>query len=55
LSWVGTFYNRRRTHNSRNSAGRRYIRDTATTSTPVLEEVGGSTLKLTDKNKLLEV
>jgi len=33
-------YNRRRTHNSRNSAGRRYIRVTATTNTLVLEEVG---------------
>ena len=33
-------YNRRRTHNSRNSAGRRYIRNRATTSTLVMEEVG---------------
>ena len=39
LSSVG-IYNRRRTHNSCNAAGLWYIRDTATTSTLVLEEVG---------------
>jgi len=33
-------YNRRQTHNSCNSAGRRYMQDTATTSTLVLEELG---------------